>query len=235
MGIYNTGASKAGTGAAAPHPRRYVQSSKTLIVTFIKRSGGSTVDELAQALDLAPMTVRQHLSALQRDDLVRAEPVRRATGRPHYVYRLTQRGDDTFPKRYDRLAEALLREVSRLQPSEIEGLAPEEKTRLVLHRIADRLADAYEPKVRGRALEEQVAAVTEMLHADGGFAEWEKTESGYVIRDYNCLFGRAPLEDGSGCQWHFYLLSRMLGPGVRFEPAKGCDPPIAGCRYVIEP
>jgi predicted ArsR family transcriptional regulator len=212
-----------------------VQSTKTLILTSIKRSGGSTVDELAQALDLAPMTVRQHLSALQRDDLVRAEPVRRATGRPHYVYRLTQRGDDTFPKRYDRLAEALLEEVSRLEAGEIENLAPDEKASLVLHRVADRLVEAYAPKVRGRVLEEQVAAVTEMLHVDGGFAEWEKTESGYVIRDYNCLFGRAPLQDGRGCQWHFYLLSRMLGPGVRFEPAEGCDPPIAGCRYVIEP
>jgi predicted ArsR family transcriptional regulator len=140
-----------------------VQSTKTLIITSIKRSGGSTVDELAQALDLAPMTVRQHLAALQRDDLVGAEPVRRATGRPHYVYRLTQRGDDTFPKRYDRLAEALLQEVSLLQPEEIESLAPDEKASLVLRRVADRLVDAYAPKVRGRALEEQVATVTEML------------------------------------------------------------------------
>jgi predicted ArsR family transcriptional regulator len=211
-----------------------VQSTKTLILTSIKRSGGSTVDELAQALVLAPMTVRQHLSVLQRDDLVRAEPVRRATGRPHYLYRLTQRGDDTFPKRYDRLAEALLHEVSRLQAEEIENLASDEKASLVLHRIADRLVDAYAPKVRGRALQEQVAAVTEMLDADGGFAEWEKTESGYVIRDYNCLFGRAPLQDGRGCEWHFYLLSKMLGPGVRFEPAEGCDQPSSGCRYVIE-
>jgi predicted ArsR family transcriptional regulator len=212
-----------------------VQSTKSLILTSIKRSGGSTVDELAQALDLAPMTVRQHLAVLQRDDLVRAEPVRRATGRPHYVYRLTQRGDDTFPKRYDRLAEALLQEVSRLQADEIEDLAPDEKASLILHRVADRLVDAYAAKVRGRALEEQVAAVTELLHADGGFAEWEKTESGYVISDYNCLFGRAPLQDGRGCEWHFYLLSRMLGPGVRFEPAESRDPPMAGCRHVIEP
>src|SRR3989304_7243447 len=151
------------------------------------------------------------------------------------MYRLTKRGDDTFPKRYDRLAEALLQEVSRLQAGEIENLAPDEKASLVLRRVADRLVDAYAPKVRGRALGEQVAAVTEMLHSDGGFAEWEKTESGYVIRDYNCLFGRAPLEDGRGRQWHFYLLSRMLGPGVRYEPGEGCDPPMAGCRYVIEP
>ncbi len=209
-----------------------MHSTKNLILAFIKRNGGGTVDGLAQALELAPMTVRQHLVTLQRDDLLQAEAVRRSTGRPHYVYRLTQRGDDTFPKRYDRLAQALLQEVSNLESDDIEGLGPGEKASLVLRRVAERLAGEYAPLVRGRALNEQVAAVTEILHADGGFAEWEKTENGYVIRDYNCLFNRAPLQDGDGCQWHFYFLSKILGPSLRFEPVEGCGD---CCRYVVEP
>jgi len=209
-----------------------VHSTKTLILAFIKRNGSGTVDELAQALDLAPMTVRQHLVTLQRDDLLQAEAVRRATGRPHYVYRLTQRGHDTFPKRYDRVAQALLQEVSTLESGEIEGLAPDEKASLVLRRVAERLAGQYAPLVRGRPLGEQVAAVTEILHADGGFAEWEKTENGYVIRDYNCLFNHTSGQDSRGCQWHFFFLSKILGPALRFEPVEGCGD---CCRYVIEP
>jgi predicted ArsR family transcriptional regulator len=211
-----------------------VHSTKTLILASIKRSGGGTVDELAQALGLAPMTIRQHLSALQRDNLLEAKPVRRATGRPHYIYRLTRRGDDTFPRRYDRLAEALLREVSLLKASDIADLSPDDKYSLILRRVADRLAEGYAPQVRGRPLKEQVAAVAEILHADGGFAEWEETEKGYVISDYNCLFTSAPFRDGLGCQWHLYLLSKLLGPRVRFEAAEGCGPPLAGCRYLIE-
>lgn len=208
-----------------------MHSSKSLILAFIKRHGDSTVDELVQALGLASMTVRQHLTALERDDLLQVEPVRRAIGRPHYIYRLTRRGDDTFARRYDRLAEALLQEVSRLEASEIQGLSPDGKTGLLLRRVADRLADEYAPQVRGRALEEQVAAVTEILRADGGFAEWERTESGYEIRDYNCLFGRVRLQNGQGCQWHRYFLGRMIGTRVRFEAAEGCGD---CCRYVIE-
>lgn len=208
-----------------------MRSTKSLILAFIKRNGGSTVDELAQALGLAPVTVRQHLTALQRDDLLDAEPVRRATGRPHYIYRLTRGGEDTFPRRYDRFARVLLQEVSRLEASELEGLAPDEKTALLLRRVADRLADEYAPQVRGRALEERVAVATEILHADSGFAEWEKTEGGFVILDYNCFFGRVPMQNGHGCQWHFYFLSRMVGPRVRFEPVEGCGD---CCRYAIE-
>jgi len=208
-----------------------VHSTKSLILAFIKRNGGGTVDELAQAMGLASMTIRQHLTALQRDDLLEAEPVRRPKGRPHYVYRLTRHGDDTFPKRYDRLTGALLQEVSSLKVNDIDGLAPDEKASLILRRAADRLADECLPQVRGRSLEEQVAAVTKILHADGGFAEWQKTENGYVIRDYNCLFSRVHLQDGRGCQWHLHFLSRVLGPKVRFEAVDGCGD---CCQYVVE-
>jgi len=77
-----------------------LHSTKSLILAFIKRNGGSTVDELAQALAL--MTVRQHLTAPQCDDLLEAEPVRRATGRPHYIYRLTRRGADALERWWGR-------------------------------------------------------------------------------------------------------------------------------------
>src|SRR3989337_1077020 len=86
----------------------YLQSSKHEILAYLKRTGGSAVDGVAQALGLAPVTVRQHLTALQRDDLVESSAIRRPTGRPHYEYRLTRRGEDTFPRRYDRLAGMLL-------------------------------------------------------------------------------------------------------------------------------
>lgn len=208
-----------------------MHSTKSLILAFIKRNSGSTVDELAQELRIASVTVRQHLTTLQRDDLLEAEPVRRATGRPHYIYRLTRHGEDTFPRHYDRLAKALLQEVSRLEASDLEGLGPHEKTALLLRRLADRLAGEYAPQVRGRPLKERVAAVTEILRADGGFAEWEKTERGFAILDYNCFFGGVPKQNGHGCQWHFYFLSKMVGPRVRVEAAQGCGD---CCRYVIE-
>jgi predicted ArsR family transcriptional regulator len=79
-----------------------LHSTKSLILAFIKRNWRSTVDELAQALGLAPMTVRQHLTAPQCDDLLEAEPVRRATGRPHYIYRLTRRGDNALERWWGR-------------------------------------------------------------------------------------------------------------------------------------
>ena len=62
-----------------------MHSTKTEILAHLKRNDGSTVDGIASSLNLAPMTVRQHLMALERDGAVRSEEVRRATGRPAHA------------------------------------------------------------------------------------------------------------------------------------------------------
>ena len=208
-----------------------LQSSKHQILTCLKRQGSSTVDGLAQALGLAPVTVRQHLTGLQRDDLVETAIVRRSTGRPHYSYRLSRRGEDTFPRRYDRLTETLLQEISVMDVGELAGLGPEQRMSLLLRRLSHRLALHYAPQVQNRPLEERVAAATEILHADGGFAEWEKTDRGYEIRDYNCLFSRLGTGNGAGCDWHLSFLGWLLGAEVRAERVDGC---VECCRYVVE-
>jgi predicted ArsR family transcriptional regulator len=82
-----------------------MQSTKEHILSHLKRSGGSTVDALASEFGLARMTVRQHLSGMERDGLVVSREERRRTGRPHMLFSLTAGGEERFPKRYDRLAD----------------------------------------------------------------------------------------------------------------------------------
>ncbi len=68
------------------------------------------------------MTARQHLTGLERDGLVQTEKVKRQTGRPHYLFSLTPKGEEMFPQRFDLFAQALLEEASCLTASEIDGL-----------------------------------------------------------------------------------------------------------------
>jgi predicted ArsR family transcriptional regulator len=208
-------------------------TTKSEILALLKRNGGHSVAELATGIDLAPITIRQHLTHLQRDGLVLAEQQSQAIGRPHYIYRLSAKGHAAaFPGRSDRLVELLLREIGLLDGRELEGRSPQEKTKLVLERLAHRLADEYVPLLQGWPLQERVVFVTEVMQADGGFAEWERTASGYEIRDYNCLFHRLLRDEGEVCQWHRNFLGRMLGMEVQVSPC----PDGAGqcCRYLVE-
>jgi predicted ArsR family transcriptional regulator len=212
-------------------------TTKAEILALLKRNGGHSVGELASSLDLAPMTVRHHLTHLERDGLVLAEKRNgTSSGRPSYRFRLTAKAHAAaFPRRSDRLAELLIREVGRLDGRDIEGLSATQKTSLVLERLAGRLADEYAPLLTDWALQERIAFVTEVMHADGGFAEWERTAKGYEIRDFNCLFHRLLNGDGAAeaCTWHATFLSRTLGAEVRVLPCP--DSSERCCRFIVSP
>ena len=159
--------------------------------------------------------------------------MRRATGRPHYLYRLTPRGDDLFPRRYDVVAQILLEEIGALDGGEILGLTPEEKRMLLVQRTADRLAERHRLQVAGRTLGERVAAVAELLHSVGGFAEWYETADGFEIRDYNCIFARLTPVSETGCEWHVRILTRLLDHPVAHEVFSNGT--VHCCRYLITP
>jgi predicted ArsR family transcriptional regulator len=209
-----------------------MQTSKQQILVLLKRAGSATVEEAAGALSLASMTARQHLVGLERDGLVQSEKVKRATGRPHFLYKLTPKGEDMFPRRYDLLAQLLLDELGNLSPGDIEDLSPDEKRSLFIQRMADRLAAKHLPSLQGSDLAERVAATADLLHTIGGFAEWLPTDSGYEIRDYNCIFSRiVSTSEVSGCEWHVRLLDRLLEHPVSHEVVS--DGTVQCCRYLV--
>jgi len=209
-----------------------IQTTKSQILALLKRSGGSTVDELASALELARMTIRQHLATLERDNLITAHEVRRPTGRPHFVYSLTDKGEETFPKRYDRLADMIIDEVALLDSSEIEGLSSAEKKALLFRKLARRIASQYAQRLEGESLEERVSAVVDILQAESGFAEWHKLPGGFEIVGYNCPYRRVAESQDEVCVWHLELLSQLLGGRVRAAEfqSRGAD----CCRFIVE-
>jgi predicted ArsR family transcriptional regulator len=210
-----------------------MQTSKHQLLVLLKRTGSVTVEEAAGALNVASMTARQHLVGLERDGLVTTEKVKRATGRPHFLYVMTPKGEDMFPRRYDIFAQVLLEEAGLLSPSEIEGLEPDEKRSLLIQRTADRLAERFRFQVEGRTLEQRVAAVTDVLHLVGGFAEWLHTDDGFEIRDYNCVFARLVSQQQTDCQWHVRLITQLLKWPVRHELI--LNGRAECCRYVVLP
>lgn len=211
-----------------------MKTTKDQLLTELKRNGGYTVAELAKALGLASGTVRQHLTHLERDGLVGAASSR-SNGHQHYVFRLTPKAHAAaFPRRSDRLMEFLIREIGLLDGSQIDHLTPIQRMTMIVERLGHRLADEYASLLQGWPLQERVVFVTEVLQNDGGFAEWEETDRGYEIRDFNCLFHR--LLDGEDeneiCEWHRSFLTRMLGASVVISPCP--EGPDHCCRYRIE-
>ena len=90
------------------------------ILEILKESSGATVAELAERLDMAPVSVRHHLDILQGDNLICVEGLARtgAVGRPQQMYALTDDANSYFPDNFAALASGLLRQLRDVLPPE---------------------------------------------------------------------------------------------------------------------
>lgn len=209
-----------------------MKSTKEQILSHLKRSGGSAIDEIADTFGLARMTVRQHLTGLERDGLLESREERGKSGRPHMVFSLSDSGEEMFPKRYDRLADLLLKEAASMTAEEITGLNEEERKRLLLQKMVERVYRDHEAKIGNKTLPERVEMVADILREEGGFADWSVSGDSYEIIDYNCVYRKVVDSHPGVCDWHVSLLGRLLGEKVECSQfmSKGAD----SCRFVVK-
>ncbi len=209
-----------------------MQTSKEQILIHLRRASSATVDGLATALGLARMTVRQHLTTLERDGLVACREERQRTGRPHLLYTLSDKGEEFFPKRYDRLASLVLEEVALLDADEIAGLSNEEKKRVLLSKMAERVFKQNQVLVQGKNLAERVAATTQILQEEGGFAEWKGGDGSFEITNYNCVYRRVAGSHSALCEFDIALVSRLLGKEVQCSQLRSRG--HESCQFIVQ-
>ena len=192
--------------------RRFFESRRGRIVTLLRRAG-RTVEELARALDLTDNGVRAHLVALERDGIVQQRGVirRGGSGKPAYVYELTQEAEDLFAKAY----EPVLRRLLDILP---ERVGPEESEAL-LRAVGSRMAgehDAPAGDVRAR-LEAAVGVLNEL----GGLAEIEEGDGHFVVRGYGCPLTAVVRGHPEVCRMAETLLAELVGMPVRERCDRG--------------
>jgi predicted ArsR family transcriptional regulator len=196
-----------------------MESTRQTILNILRRGRQATVDDLTKELDLAPATVRRHLDILARDGYVDVSQVRRQTGRPHYVFALSEAGEDLFPKHYVRITNRMIDEIVQLTPEETSGRSGRELADLVFEKMAQRLAQRIGPRVHGTTLEERVRATTEVLAEEGIVFDIEPDEGGFLLLGHGCPCPRVADSHGQVCAHDQRLLESLLGAEVSYiEP-----------------
>ena len=125
--------------------------------------------------------VRMHLTALERDGLVREGGRQPSASRPAVVYQLVPAAEALLSRAYIPFVAHLVRVLGeRIPPGDLDELM-----RLVGRRVAtDR------PRPRG-GLADRVAAASALFEELGGLNTVEPSGDGYVIRGYGCLLAEA--------------------------------------------
>ncbi len=195
-----------------------MESTRQIILNILRRRQHATIDELTRLLTLAPATVRRHLDILMRDGLVQANQVRRETGRPHYLFYLTEAGEDAFPKNYVRLTNRLIEEIVALEPAETAGRSGVELAELVFERMADRIAEHYAGRITGHALGDRVKQVAHILADEGIIFDWHEIPEGFLLLGRGCPCRRVASSHSQLCSHDQRLLAHLLNAEI--EPVK---------------
>ncbi len=182
-----------------------MQATRRHILEILREHGQSTIDELAEALDLTSVTVRHHLDILRGEGLVEVPEVKRRTtpGRPQYVYTLTEAADDFFPKNYGAFTNLMISEIrDRYEPAELDH---------ILRGMANRMAADAPKLVNGETLEQRLTRVVNFLNERGYLAKWEKSGEGYYLHTSNCPYHNISQNHSQVCVMDMTLVSDLLG------------------------
>ena len=202
-----------------------MKSTKDKILQTLLRRPRVTINELAEAVDINPISVRHHLTNLQMEGLIQAEEVRHGVGRPRLVYSLTQDGMERFPTKYLRLTTRLLTQMKETMPAPMVSQ--------LFSQIAEELASEYSSQIQGLDMEERLEFVKELLAQEGFTVEWEKKGSEYQIHEISCPYYQIGIAHPEVCTVDQTLISKMLA-----LPANKVQCILDGgshCTYVVQP
>jgi DeoR family suf operon transcriptional repressor len=192
-----------------------MENTRQTILEILRNRKQATVDDLTHELGLAPATVRRHLDILMRDNYVSVVQKRRDIGRPHYVFSLTEAGEDLFPRNYIRLTNRIIDEIVALDPQESKGKSGVALAEMIFQKMADRLAQTYAGRISGKTLKRRVQEVTAILADEGIIFEWRKAKEGYLLLGRGCPCPRIADRHSEVCVHDQRLLARLLDAEVQ--------------------
>jgi predicted ArsR family transcriptional regulator len=182
-----------------------------------------TINELAEAVHINPISVRHHISRLEADGLVTSAEERHGVGRPRRIYFLTENGRELFPTRYLRLTLRLLQQLKETVPPTMVNQ--------LFTNMAQDLASEYESELKGLSFEDRLDLIKQLLTSEGFTVEWIKSGNSYQIKETNCPYFHIGQNHPEVCSVDQTLISTVLAiPASKIECMLNGD---AHCTYVI--
>ncbi|MGQ9459487.1 MAG: helix-turn-helix transcriptional regulator [Anaerolineae bacterium] len=195
-----------------------MRSVRQQIVEALRGRGAATVQELAEAVGVTPMSVRHHLHGLEAAGFVARVGQARLgqVGRPRHLYALFLQERTAARLDYRSLLAAILEEARALLGD--EGLQP------WLLSVASRRAASLAEGLADAPLERRLREAAAYLSRQGYLVQWHEGEEGLVFHCYNCPYHPLPQTYPVLCQMDAAFISVLLGrPVERVEAIPRLD------------
>ena len=194
------------------------------IILLLKKRGPMAIDELSRELSITSMGIRQHLLSLERRGLIEYMTKRQGIGRPAFLYKLTAKADDLFPKEYDKFMINLFRDIEKNDGREkIDEILKWRRNRIV--------KDAKEGLADKKSIGEKMLALKEILEADGYFPEISESSTHYILKLFNCPIFKLAAEYKEVCRHDLGMFRELLGKDLNRDECINSGNP--SCTYSL--
>jgi predicted ArsR family transcriptional regulator len=141
-----------------------------------------TINELAEAVEINPISVRHHVNKLEAEGLIQSEEERHGVGRPHLVYSLTTKGMEQFPQRYLQLTLRLLQQLKESLSDEVINDLFQE----LAEGIAGELTQGV--NLKDLSLEQRLTLLQDVLTKEGFMVNIIEDEGDYYLVEASCPY-----------------------------------------------
>jgi len=207
-----------------------MSSTRELVLKTLLTKQRCTINDLAEAVGINPISVRHHVTKLEAADLVTSEEERHGVGRPRRHYFLTEEGMEQFPTRYLRLTTKLLAQLKENLP---EKMVDEIFSNMAVDLIADysKALNIQDLNIQELPFEERLDIVKDLLKGEGFTIDWELIEGEYHIRESSCPYYHIGQTHPEVCVLDQALISNVLSTTVnKVECILNGD---SCCTYIV--
>jgi DeoR family suf operon transcriptional repressor len=183
-------------------------STRNQVLNILLNQNRCTINELAEAVEINPVSVRHHIAKLEAQGLVASEEERHGVGRPRRIYFLTNKGMETFPSRYLNLSIRILEKLKETLPKKtVKKLLKEMAAEIVSNQTA-------QINISGLELKERIELLQQLLLAEGFTVEVTAKDEGFEIKETSCPYKHVSVDHPEICLVDETMITSILGTPI---------------------
>lgn len=200
--------------------------TRRAIINVLKQEGAMDSQDLASRLGVSAMAVRQHLYALQDEQLVTYQEESRAMGRPAKLWALTPNANRFFPDGYAELTLGLLHAM-------VEAFGEAGLERLLDVRTREQIA-VYQAQIPTKdSLQQKLAALATLRTDEGYMAQMRSLDDGsFLLIENHCPICAAATACTGLCAREQEIFQIVLGD-VNIERTEHIVAGARRCAYRV--
>ena len=177
------------------------------IILLLKKNGPMPIEDLSKELKITSMGIRQHLLSLERKGIIDYVTKKQGIGRPAFLYRLTDKADNLFPKAYHSFIIDTFKDIEKNEGRDkVDELFKWRRMRLIKD-----TKDIFSDKP---TLDEKINGLKDMLELKGYLVELDESDNSYTLKEFNCPIFQVASVFQEACKHELQFYRDVLGRDV---------------------